>query len=380
MLKPSAPLLRTPLFDVHREMGARFSPFAGYEMPMQYPAGILKEHLYTREAAGLFDVSHMAQFAVRPRGSDLQIAKNALECVVPSDIVSLAVGKQRYTLLTNLQGGIVDDIIVANCGDHLLIVGNAARKEEDLAHLKSSLDRDCILEPLKDRALIAIQGPASEAVVRRVMPEAPELQFMEICRADFAGTACTLSRAGYAGEDGFEISVSASVADALARHLLAKPETALIGLGARDTLRLEAGLCLYGADIDGTTTPVEAGLAWVIGKARRPGGKRAGGFLGAEHVIEQLRNGPKRTRVGLRPSDRTVVRAQTKLFSDASSDKAVGLVTSGSFGPSVNGPIAMAYVALECAVPSTLLFAEVRGKRIPVTVVPLPFVPHGYKR
>jgi aminomethyltransferase len=380
MLTPSAPLLRTPLFDLHREMGARFAPFAGYEMPTQYPLGILKEHLHTRAAAGIFDVSHMGQIIVRPRRGELHIAQLALERIMPSDLVAFGLGQQRYSLLTNAEGGIIDDVIVGHCGDHLLMIVNASRRAADLAHLQAALAEDCILESLPDRALIAVQGPASESVVVRSMPKAASLRFMEIRAGRLGGSSCTISRSGYTGEDGFEISVRAADAEPLARRLLAEPETTLIGLGARDTLRLEAGLCLYGADLDESTTPVEANLSWVIGKARRPGGERSGGFPGAERIFGQLEKRPVRMRVGVRPSDRTVIRAGTKLFADASASDGIGTVTSGGFGPSVNGPIAMGYLAAGYAVPHRLVYAEVRGRRIPTEVMPLPFVPHRYKR
>jgi aminomethyltransferase len=380
MLTPAASLLRTPLFGLHREQGARFAPFAGYEMPMHYAAGILKEHLHTREAAGVFDVSHMGQIAVRPRLGELDAAQRALERVVPSDVLGLGVGQQRYSVLTNAEGGIIDDVMVGNLGDHLLLIVNASRKEEDLSHLQTALGDDCILEPLTDRALIAVQGPASQSVILRSRIEAANLRFMEIQHADFDGSPCTISRSGYTGEDGFEISVPAAAAEALARWLLAQSEAALIGLGARDTLRLEAGLCLYGADLDESVTPIEAGLAWVIGKPRRPGGERAGGFPGAERIFGQIEKRSARVRVGVKPSDRTIIRAGTTLFADASSSDAIGTVTSGGFGPSVNGPIAMAYVDGGYAAPAKPVWAEVRGRRIPAEVASLPFVPHRYKR
>jgi aminomethyltransferase len=380
VLTPSTQLLGTPLSSLHREMGARFVPFAGYEMPIHYHSGILKEHLHTREAAGIFDVSHMGQIAVRSRRGGIAIAQQALERVLPGDILALAPGRQRYSMLTNADGGIIDDVMVGHCGDHLLLVVNASRKADDLAHFKSTLSDDCLLEPLNDRALIAVQGPAAERLVAQVIPEVRDMQFMTIRQANFADARCTISRSGYTGEDGFEIGVVASAAEAFTRKLLSSREAALIGLGARDTLRLEAGLCLYGADLDETTTPVEAEVDWVIGKARRSGGERAGGFPGAERILEQLQNGPSRIRVGLKPADRTIIRAGTSLFADAAGGDAVGIVTSGGFGPTVNGPIAMAYVASARAAPHTPLFAEVRGRRMLVDITPLPFVPHRYKR
>jgi len=380
MLTPSASLFRTPLFDLHREQGGRFAPFAGYEMPMHYAAGILKEHLHTREAAGIFDVSHMGQIAVRPRRGELGAAQRALERIVPSDVLGLGVGQQRYSLMTNREGGIIDDVIIGNLGDHLLLIVNASRKAEDLSHLQMAVGEDCILEPLTDRALIAVQGPASQSVILRSRINAANLRFMEIQQADFDGSPCTISRSGYTGEDGFEISVPAATAEALARRLLAQSETILVGLGARDTLRLEAGLCLYGADLDESVTPIEAGLAWVIGKPRRPDGERAGGFPGAERIFGQIEKGSARLRVRVKPSDRTIIRAGTTLFADASSGDGIGTVTSGGFGPSINGPIAMAYVTANYAAPTKPIWAEVRGRRIPANVASLPFVPHRYKR
>jgi aminomethyltransferase len=378
---PSAEaLLRTPLFALHREYAARFAPFAGYDMPLHYAPGILKEHLHTRQAAGLFDVSHMGQIVIRPARGDLASVQRALEKLVPSDIAGLRAGQQRYTVFTNARGGIIDDLMIGHCGDHLLLIVNAARKAIDLQHLQSNLDSDCILEPRDDLALIAVQGPASESVVSQSLPAAAGMRFMEIRSAVFSGAACTISRSGYTGEDGFEIGVPAAKAEALARDLLAKPEVAPIGLGARDSLRLEAGLCLYGADLDETTTPVEAGLAWVIPKSRRAGGSRAGNFPGAERIFAQLDSGPQRLRVGLRPADRTIVRAGTKLFADAAAPDPIGSVTSGGFGPSVNGPVALGYVAAKFAMTDGTVFAEVRGKRIAATIVPLPFVPHRYQR
>jgi glycine cleavage system T protein (aminomethyltransferase) len=380
MLTPSSSLLGTPLYKLHREQGARFAPFAGYEMPVQYAAGILKEHLHTRQAAGVFDVSHMGQIAVRPRRGELDVAQRALERVVPSDVLGLAVGQQRYSVLTNADAGIIDDVMVGNLGDHLLLIVNASRKAEDLGHLRTALAEDCIPEELTDRALIAVQGPASELVVTRSSIDAPNLRFMDIRRADFDGAACTISRSGYTGEDGFEISVPIAAAETLARWLLAQPETTLVGLGARDTLRLEAGLCLYGADLDEKVTPIEAGLPWVIGKPRRPSGERAGGFPGAVRIFAQLEKRPARLRVGVKPGDRTIIRGGTTLFADASGGEAIGTVTSGGFGPTVNGPIAIAYIAGGHAAPGTPVFAEVRGRRIPAEVASLPFVPHRYKR
>lgn len=373
MTEPAAPLARTPLHALHRELGARMVPFAGYEMPVQYPNGILKEHLHTRTAAGLFDVSHMGQVRLAGAG-----AAAALESLVPVDVVGLAVGRQRYALFTNDDGGILDDLMIANFGDHLLLVVNAACKAQDFAHLHAHLDGRCEMTELTDRALLALQGPQAGAVLARLAPETASLTFMTVGRATLAGAACTISRSGYTGEDGFEISVPADRAEALARLLLAEPEVAPIGLGARDSLRLEAGLCLYGHDIDPTTTPVEADLAWALSKARRSGGARAGGYPGAATILRQLEAGVTRKRIGLRPQGRMPVREGADLV-DADG-RVVGKVTSGGFGPSVGAPVAMGYVEAKLAALGTGLNAIVRGQPVPVTLAALPFVPTRYQR
>lgn len=373
MTEPAAPLARTPLHALHRELGARMVPFAGYEMPVQYPNGILKEHLHTRTAAGLFDVSHMGQVRLAGAG-----AAAALESLVPVDVVGLAVGRQRYALFTNDDGGILDDLMIANFGDHLLLVVNAACKAQDFAHLHAHLDGRCEMTELTDRALLALQGPQAGAVLARLAPETASLTFMTVGRATLAGAACTISRSGYTGEDGFEISVPADRAEALARLLLAEPEVAPIGLGARDSLRLEAGLCLYGHDIDPTTTPVEADLAWALSKARRSGGARAGGYPGAATILRQLEAGVTRKRIGLRPQGRMPVREGAELV-DADG-RVVGKVTSGGFGPSVGAPVAMGYVEAKLAALGTGLNAIVRGQPVPVTLAALPFVPTRYQR
>jgi len=366
-------LLRTPLFDLHREIGARMVPFAGYEMPVQYPTGILKEHLHTRAAAGLFDVSHMGQ--VRLAGNN---AAAALESLVPVDVVDLGVGRQRYALFTSDAGGILDDLMIANYGDHLLLVVNAACKAQDFAHLRAHIADRCEVQELPERALLALQGPQAGAVLARLAPETASLTFMTVARATLADAPCLVSRSGYTGEDGFEISVPAERAEALARLLLAEPEVAPIGLGARDSLRLEAGLCLYGHDIDATTTPVEADLAWALSKVRRANGARPRGYPGAAAILQQLDTGAGRKRVGLRPQGRVPVRDGAEII-DADG-RVVGKVTSGSFGPTVGGPIAMGYVETALATTGTALHALVRGQRVALTVVALPFVPTRYKR
>ncbi len=373
-------LKRAPLDALHRERGARMASFAGYEMPIQYPIGVLKEHLHTRELAGLFDVSHMGQIALRLRSGGMAALVTDLESLVPVDVLGLAPGRQRYAFFVNSQGGLIDDLMIANCGDHFLLVVNASRKAADEQLLRSVLSAVCDIELLSDRGLLAVQGPAAESVLTRLSGAAAAMQFMEIRTIVLAGISCIVSRSGYTGEDGFEISVPADEAETLARLLLKHPDLALAGLGARDSLRLEAGLCLYGADLDETTTPAEAGLAWVVQRVRRRGGARAGGFPGADIVLAEFEGQPRRFRVGLRPRERAPVRGGTYLFASISASEPVGHVTSGGYGPSVGAPIGMGYVVREHASPHTQLFAEVRGNRMPVTVAVLPFIPHRYKR
>jgi aminomethyltransferase len=376
----AAALKRTPLHAAHLRLGARMVPFAGYEMPVQYAGGIIKEHLHTRSAAGLFDVSHMGQIVLRPRSGGFEQAARALETLVPADVLGLAAGRQRYTLLTNVAAGVLDDLMVANAGDHLRLVVNAARKEADEAHLRNRLGPDCLIETLPDRALLALQGPQGEHVLAAFAPEIRAMRFMDVRSVSLAGERCVVSRSGYTGEDGFEISVRAEGAEALWDALLRDAAVMPAGLGARDSLRLEAGLCLYGADLDETTTLVEAGLEWTVPQVRRAGGIREGGFPGVEIVLAQLASSPRRRRVGLRPEGRAPVRAGALLFAAEPDATPIGSVTSGGFGPSLGAPVAMGYVAMTASEPATRLFAEVRGKRLPVTVATLPFVPARYKR
>jgi aminomethyltransferase len=373
-------LKRTPLHALHVARGGKMVPFAGYDMPVQYGAGVLREHLHTRKAAGLFDVSHMGQIALRPKSGKVEDAALALERLVPQDILGVAPGRQRYAQFTNGEGGILDDLMVANFGSHLFLVVNAACKAEDEAHLRAGLSDACVIEPLGNRALIALQGPKAESVLTRLCPDAPAMRFMDAGPRRVDGTDCYVSRSGYTGEDGFEISVPAEQAEALASTLLGDSDVLPIGLGARDSLRLEAGLCLYGHDIDTTTTPAEAALEWSIQKARRDGGPRAGGFPGADKILSQLANGAPRRRVGLKPEGRAPVREGAPLFADAASSEQIGAVTSGGFGPSVNAPVAMGYLPRSQAALDTLVFAELRGQRLPLRVAPMPFVPNTYKR
>ncbi|MCS3504191.1 aminomethyltransferase [Bradyrhizobium japonicum] len=373
-------LKRTPLHGLHVSLGGKMVPFAGYDMPVQYPAGVLKEHLHTRSSAGLFDVSHMGQLALRPKSGKVEDAARALERLVPQDIVAITPGRQRYAQFTNPDGGILDDLMVANFGDHLFLVVNAACKDADEAHLRAHLSDDCIIDSLQDRALIALQGPKAEAALAQLCAEAPAMKFMDAGPHKVAGLDCFVSRSGYTGEDGFEISVPATHAEHLARTLLENPDVMPIGLGARDSLRLEGGLCLYGHDIDTTTTPVEAALEWSVQKSRRSGGARAGGFPGAETILAHYDNGASRRRVGLRTEGRAPVREGALLFADAAGGEPIGKVTSGGFGPSLNAPVAMGYVPTASSALDTKLFAEVRGQRLPLTVAAMPFVKNTYKR
>jgi aminomethyltransferase len=373
-------LKRTPLYALHAARGGKMVPFAGYEMPVQYATGVLREHLHTRGSAGLFDVSHMGQIALHAKSGKVEDAALALERLVPQDILAVAAGRQRYAQFTNADGGILDDLMVANFGKHLFLVVNAACKAEDEAHLRANLSDDCVIEPLPDRALIALQGPKAEALLAKFCAEAPAMRFMDSGPRRVAGFDCFVSRSGYTGEDGFEISVPADNAEALATALLASGEVLPIGLGARDSLRLEAGLCLYGHDIDTTTTPAEGALEWSIQKSRRNGGARAGGFAGSEKILGQLENGAPRRRVGLRPEGRAPVREGAPLFASETSSEPIGAVTSGGFGPTLNAPVAMGYLPSPLAVSGTPAFAEVRGQRLPLRVSPMPFVPNTYKR
>jgi aminomethyltransferase len=377
----SAPALKqTPLHALHLARGGKMVPFAGYDMPVQYGTGVLREHLHTRAKAGLFDVSHMGQIALRAKSGKPEDAAVALERLVPQDILAIAPGRQRYAQFTNESGGILDDLMVANFGDHLFLVVNAACKTEDEAHLRQHLSDACIIEPLPDRALIALQGPKAEAVLARFDPQIVSTKFMDTGPRHLAGLNCFVSRSGYTGEDGFEISVPADAADGFAKELLTDENVLPIGLGARDSLRLEAGLCLYGHDLDTSTTPLEAALEWSVQKSRRTGGARAGGFPGADAILAQFEHGAPRRRVGLRPEGRAPVREATALFADATSSDPIGMVTSGGFGPSLNAPVAMGYLPLRFAATDSLVFAEVRGQRLAVRVAAMPFVPNTYKR
>ncbi len=366
-------LKKTPLYDLHVERGARMVPFAGYDMPVQYPSGILAEHRHTREAAGLFDVSHMGQVRLSAVGGR-EAAARALEALVPAAMTTLQSGRMRYTQFTNDQGGILDDLMVTAMGDHLYLVVNAACKDADIDHLTANLSDTCEIEVLGDRALLALQGPKAVAAFARLVPDCEQLTFMQAATWDLDGERLLVSRSGYTGEDGVEVSVPGHAADALARRLLDMPEVELIGLGARDSLRLEAGLCLYGHDIDTTTTPIEAGLIWSIQKSRR----EAGGFPGAEIIQQQIKDGTQRRLVGLKPEGRAPVRDGADIVDD--NGNVIGIITSGGFGATVGGPVAMGYVPSDRTETGERLNALVRGKTLPIDVTALPFVPHRYRR
>ena len=368
-------LLTTPLNALHLELGARMVPFAGYSMPVQYPAGLVAEHHHTRTAAGLFDVSHMGQ--LRLVGPD---AAAAFESLMPVDVIGLGVNKQRYGLLLNDEGGIIDDLMFVNRGEDIFVIVNGACKHGDLAHIQSRIGSSCTIEPQFDRALLALQGPEAVTALARLLPGVEKLVFMTGMAASWQGADLYVTRSGYTGEDGFEISLSADAAETFARALLAQPEVKPIGLGARNSLRLEAGLCLYGNDIDTTTTPVEACLNWAMQKVRRTGGARAGGFPGAGKVLAQLdgTQPTQRLRVGLVALERVPVREHVELHNDAG--QKIGEVTSGLLAPTADKPVALAYVQTQYAQVGSRLNAMVRGKAVPMEVSPLPFVPNRYHR
>jgi aminomethyltransferase len=367
----AGPLKRTPLYELHKELGARLVPFAGYEMPVQYPTGILAEHAQTRTAAGLFDVSHMGQ--VRLTAKPGQNTAKALETIVPGDITGLQPGQQRYTQFTNDQGGILDDLMVTSTGDHLLLVVNAACKDDDLAHIQKHLSATCEIEPMFSRGLLALQGPQAAQALARLAPSVATMKFMTGAYVMIDGAQCYVTRSGYTGGDGYEISTPADRTDAIARKLLAQPEVKPIGLGARDSLRLEAGLCLYGHDIDTVTTPIEAVLLWSIGKERRV----QGGFPGASIIQKQIAEGAPRRRVGLLPEGKAIARDGAEIVIGG---KVSGKVTSGGFGPTMGRAIAMGYVDKAQSANGTKVELLVRGKPVPAEIVPMPFVKHAYYR
>lgn len=371
-------LKRTPLHPLHVELGARMVGFAGYDMPVQFPEGIMAEHSQTRSSAGLFDVSHMGQVILS--GASFADIAAAFENIVPMDVAGLGEGRQRYGLFLNEDGGVLDDLMFANRGDHLYVVVNAACKEADIARMKAALEPGITVTEVTDRGLLALQGPEAQAVLESLNASVIDMAFMDVATVMLDGVECWVSRSGYTGEDGYEISVPNRHAEALARVLLSHDAVAPIGLGARDSLRLEAGLCLYGHDIDETTLPAEAGLTWAIQKTRRADGARAGGFPGADAVLAQIAAGPARKRVGLRPEGRAPMREGVALFALSEGGEQVGTITSGGFGPTIGGPVAMGYLPTELAAPDTTVFGELRGKRLPLKVTKLPFVAANFKR
>jgi len=371
-------LNKTPFYDMHLKNGAKMVPFAGYDMPVQYPLGVMKEHQHTRTKAGLFDVSHMGQVILR--GADYTSTARALERLIPMDVQGLAEGRQRYGFFTNDAGGILDDLMFANRGDHIFMVVNAACNTADVAHLRAHLEPEIHVKEITNRALLALQGPMAKAVLAEHYPPIVDMKFMDVDTIPIAGAECWVSRSGYTGEDGFEISIPHAAAETVAAALADHADVEWIGLGARDSLRLEAGLCLYGHDIDTGTTPVEAGLTWAIQQSRRAGGSATGGFPGDSIILDQMSQGVSRKRVGLTPQTRAPMREGVVLYASEDSSTQIGTVTSGGFGPTVEAPVAMGYVATEMAVTGTVLFGEVRGKRLPIAVSPLPHTPPNFKR
>jgi len=371
-------LKRTPLHALHLSLGGKMVAFAGYDMPVQYPLGVMKEHQHTRAYAGLFDVSHMGQVIVG--GPNYDAIATGLETLIPVDILGLARDRQRYGFLTNAEGGIDDDLMLANRGDHVFVVVNAACKDADIAKLTAALTPTLTITEVTDRALLALQGPAAERALATLNPQVADMAFMDVATLDLNGSEAWVSRSGYTGEDGYEISVPAADAEDLARALLAHPDVEPIGLGARDSLRLEGGLCLYGHDIDATTTPVEAALSWAIQKVRRSSGARAGGFPGAAKILKQLDVGAPRKRVGLRPVGRAPMREGVVLYADATTTDPAGIITSGGFGPTVEAPVAMGYVDTDLATVGTTVYGALRGKRQPLVVTKTPFTPANFKR
>lgn len=373
-------LKRTILYATHVRLGAKIVPFAGYEMPVQFANGVMKEHLHCRQFSGLFDVSHMGQVTLRPKSGNYADAALALEKLVPVSILDLKPMRQRYGVFTNENGGILDDLMLANLQDRIFVVVNAACKDADIAHMHAHLSDVCDIEVHDDRALIALQGPAAEAALASISPQVAEMRFMDVAQISLGGADCIVSRSGYSGEDGFEISVPNADAVALCDRLLALETVESIGLGARDSLRLEAGLCLYGNDLDQDTTPSQGAIEWAIQKVRRKGGAREGGFPGAARILDELENGASRRRVGILPEGRAPMRQDCAIFAQENDGDSIGTITSGAFGPSLGQPMSMGYVEIEYAATGTEVFVEVRGKRLVAKIADMPFRPSTYKR
>ncbi|MDC1254935.1 glycine cleavage system aminomethyltransferase GcvT [Paracoccaceae bacterium] len=370
-------LLRTPLHELHVSNGGKMVPFAGYEMPVQYKDGVLKEHLHCRKKAGLFDVSHMGQVIIK--GQSFADIAHSLETLTPISVSTLKEGRQRYGFFTNASGGIIDDLMLSNRGDYLFMVVNAACKHIDVPHMIKNMP-NVTVELIEDRALLALQGPLAEKILENFNSAIKEMRFMDIATIKILGVDCWVARSGYTGEDGFEISIPSNKAIEFTEKLLKFEEVKLIGLGARDSLRLEAGLCLYGHDIDCDTSPVEAGLLWAIQKLRREDGVQSSKFLGKKRIFNEIKNRPDKKRIGVKPSGRAPMREGTVLFADSAGQQRIGKITSGGFGPTFEGPVSMGYVDSKYAITGGQIFGEVRGKFLPATIVSLPFVKANFKR
>ena len=373
-------LNRTALYNLHRSLGAKSIPFAGYEMPVNYPLGIMKEHLYCRKSAGLFDVSHMGQLVISSNTKSMEFIATELEKLIPIDLLGLSVDRQRYGFLPNEKGGIIDDLMISNRGDHYFAVINASRKEIDFKYLKENVSRDIDVDLITTRALIAIQGPQSEKILSSQIGDLSSLKYLDVKNFLYEAETLWVSRSGYTGQDGFEISVPNSLSEVFCKNILEKDGIEPIGLGARDTLRLECGLCLYGQDLNETITPIEAGLKWAIQKVRRIGGEREGGFVGQEKILKQIEEHPNLKREAFFPDGRAPLRSGTKLFSDDSGKDEIGVITSGGYSPSLERPISMGYLDHNKFKVGNSIFGELRTKFIPIKLTQLPFVATSFKR
>ena len=373
-------LNRTALYDLHRSLGAKSIPFAGYEMPVNYPLGIMKEHLYCRESAGLFDVSHMGQLIISSTTQPMQSIATELEKLLPIDILGLGEGRQRYGFLPNSQGGIIDDLMISNRGDHFFVVINASRKEIDFKYFKKNISKEIDVDLISTRSLIAIQGPQSEKILSSQIGELSSLNYLDVKNFLYNGEIMWVSRSGYTGQDGFEISLPNNLCEFFCKSILEQEGIEPIGLGARDTLRLECGLCLYGQDLNETITPIEAGLKWAIQKVRRTGGEREGGFIGQEKILAQIEKSPSLKREAFSPHGKAPLRSGTKLFSDDLGKNEIGLITSGSYSPTLERPISMGYLNHTKFKVGDPIFGELRTKFFPLKLTKLPFVPTSFKR
>ena len=373
-------LKKTALYDLHRSLGAKSIPFAGYEMPVNYPLGIMKEHLHCRKSAGLFDVSHMGQLVISSSTQSMQFIANELEKLLPIDMLGLGEDRQRYGFLPNKEGGIIDDLMVSNRGDHYFAVINASRKEIDFKYLKENISREIDVDLIKTRALIAIQGPQSEKILSNQIGELSSLKYLDVKNFSYRGETLWVSRSGYTGQDGFEISLPNSLCEVFCKNILEQDGIEPIGLGARDTLRLECGLCLYGQDLNETITPIEAGLKWAIQKVRRAGGEREGGFVGQKKILKQIEEQPYFKREAFFPDGRAPLRSGTKLFTDDSGKNEIGVITSGSYSPSLERPISMGYLDHNKFKIGDPIFGELRTKFLPIKLTKLPFVATSFKR